>query len=141
MKWELMTEREIHEFGIQTIIPYLEKEGVTVEKVNPNPELNPQIIGQRWGKPTIIAVRTACYPNKGQLTMNEHMQLMHWADKHGAIPFFASVGIACASYPDKTPAIENDMSLPIRNGGFYIAYEGLVVVTTSDRVRTIDELP
>lgn len=133
--WEIMTRQEIHEFGIKAILPYLEEEGVTIEQVNSDLRMNPQIIGKRWGSPAFIAIRTSCYPNKGELTADEHAQLMNWADKHGAAAFFASVGIVCISYPDKTDTIERDMCLPIRNGGFNISYAGLVVVTTSDRVQ------
>lgn len=140
MKWPLMTADELHAFGIETILPYLEKAGVTVHSVNVDPRVNPQIVGERWGNPAFIAVRTACYPHKGALTEDDHMRLLNWADQHGATAFFASVGIACVAYPDKSEVTdEAHMRLPIRNAGFAVAYEGLVVVTTSDRVQVWDE--
>lgn len=131
-----MTNEELHIFGIEMILPYLEKEGVTIESVKPDIKSNLQIMGKRWGELIFIAVRTACYPSKGELTPEEHLEILNWVNKRGATAFFASVGIACASYPDKSPVTtEAHMHLPIRNAGFHIAYSGLVIITTSDRVQ------
>ena len=81
-------------------------------------------------------MRTACYPSKGQLSPAEFSHWLAWADKHQATAFFASVGVACVAYPDRSEVrSESDMSLPIKNAGFNIAYEGLVVMTTADRVK------
>lgn len=136
MNWPLMTNEDLHTFGIELILPYLEKEGVTIESVNPDIKSNPQIVGRRWGGLVFIAVRTACYPSKGELTSEEHLQILDYADKRGATAFFASVGIACVSYPDRSPVITDaDMRLPIREAGFNVAYPGLVIMTTSDRVQ------
>jgi hypothetical protein len=136
MKWPLMTTEELHRFGIELILPYLEKDGVTVESINPDIRSNPQIVGKRWGKLAFIAVRTACYPSKGELTPDDFRQILCFADNHGATAFFASVGIACAAYPDKSPVTTKaDMRLPIRDAGFYVSYQGLVIMTTSDRVQ------
>src|SRR5262245_55046030 len=95
MEWPLMTDEELHEFGIDAILPHLEKEGVTIESVSKDLKINPQIVGKRWGGRAFIAVRTACYPNKGELTETEFEQLLALADKHGAVAFFASVGVVC----------------------------------------------
>jgi hypothetical protein len=131
-----MTKEELHEFGIELILPYLETEGVTVESVNPNIKSNPQIVGKRWGTLAFIAVRTACFPSKGELSSDEHLRMLDWADRHGATAFFASVGIACGCYPDKSPVTESaHVGLPIRDAGFHVAYPGLVIITTSDRVH------
>lgn len=136
MEWPLMTYEELQAFGVELILPYLQKEGVNVETINPDPKTNPQIVGKRWGSLAFIAVRTACYPEKGELTQQEHLQSLNWADQHGATAFFASVGIACVAYPDRSPVTNDaDMRLPIRNAGFNVAYEGLVIITTSDRVQ------
>lgn len=136
MKWPLMTPEELHTFGIEAILPYLEKEEVTVEHANLDPTQNPQIVGKRWNAPAFIAVRTACYPRKGELTSEEFDRILAWADQHRATAFFASVGVACIAHPDKSEITdESEMGLPIRHGGFNIAYEGLVIMVTPDRVK------
>jgi hypothetical protein len=136
LEWSLLSDEEIHVFGLETILPFLEKEDVTIDSVNRNLGQNPQVVGQRWGALAFIFVRTAMFPNKGEVTESQFMQCLEWADKHGATAFFASVGVACTNYPDKSE-VQNDseMSLPIRNAGFAVAYNGLVVMTTSDRVH------
>lgn len=136
MEWPLMSNQEVHAFGIEATLPYLAKEGVTVESVDHNPKKSPQVVGQRWGSLAFVFVRTALYPNKGELGEAEFMRCLALAKEHRATAFFASVGIACMNYPDKL-IVENDtdMKLPIRNGGFAVSYDGLVVMTTSDRVR------
>lgn len=137
MKWPLMTPAEVHEFGMEVIFEHLQKrEGVTVESVNAEVGKDPQIVGKRWGKPAFIHVRTAFYPEKGALTEQEFMRLLAWATKHNATAFFGSVGLACRNYPDKAKVTdEKQWSLPIKNAGFAVAYEGLVIMTTSDKVR------
>ncbi len=140
MKWPLMSDEELHTFGLEAILPYLEKEGVAIKSVNRDPGMNPQIVGQRWGSPAFIFVRTALYPNKGALTDAQFMQCLGWAKEHRATAFFASVGLLCTNYPDKSHVKSDaDMRLPIRNAGFMVAYEGLGVMTTSDRVRVFGQ--
>ena len=131
-----MTAEELHAFGIDTILPFLKKEGVTVEGVNHDLKLTPQIIGQRWGSLAFIYVRTAMLPRMGSLTETQFMHGLGWADSHRATAFFASVGLICTNFPDKSPVTNDaDGRLPIRHGGFMANYEGLVVMTTSDHVR------
>lgn len=128
-----MSEEELHAFGINVVLPYVRKAGITVQSVTRDPKLNPQIVGTRWDAPAFIAVRTACYPKKGELTPDHFDRLLHWADKHDGEAFLASVGVVCVSYPDKTRVTNShDAGLAIRHGGFYIAYTGLVILTTSD---------
>jgi hypothetical protein len=52
------------------------------------------------------------------------------ADKHNAIPYFACVGIANAE--GKT---DEEMSIPKKGAGFHVAYEGLLIISNSDRVK------
>jgi hypothetical protein len=136
MEWVLMDAEELHTFGIKIILPYIEKEGVVIEGVNLDPSINPQIEGRRWDSLAFVFVRTACYPNKGTLSEEQFLQCLKWAEKHRATAFFASVGLACTNYPDKSPVTSDaDMRLPIRNAGFVVAYEGLKIMNTSDHIQ------
>ena len=91
-----MTMEEIHDFGIEIVFTQLKKEGYKIQSVNTEYGMNPQIIGKKGNKLAFIAVRTACYPGKGQLEELVHFQMIGHADKNNAIPYFASVGIANA---------------------------------------------
>ncbi len=130
----IMTTEEIHNFGIEIVFNQLKKEGYEIQSVNTELGKNPQIIAKRENQLTFIAVRTACYPGKGQLEESVHFQMIEHADKHGAIPYFASVGIANA---DETT--EADMATPIKGSGFHVAYEGMVIIARSDGVKIWDE--
>ena len=94
---------------------------------------DPQIIAKKDGILAFIAVRTACYPEKGKLDKSVHFQMMENAKKFKAIPYFASVGIANAE--SKT---QKDMSVPIKGAGFHAAYEGLLIITDSEHTKLWD---
>lgn len=134
--WPLMTPAEVQAFGIELVIPYLGEEGFTVQAVNDEKSPDPQIVGQSSGNPACIFVRTAMYPEKGVLTPAEVELALAWAARQGATSSFASVGITCYKFPDQSEVqSEAHMSLPIRDCGFYVAYNGLLLITTSDRVN------
>jgi len=131
---EQMTIEEIHDFGIEIVFNQLKKEGYEIQSVNTEIGVNPQIIAKKGSQLVFIAVRTARYPEKGILEESVHFQIIEHADKHGAIPYFASVGIANA---DATT--EEEMSVPVKGAGFHVAYEGMLIIARSDRVRILDE--
>jgi hypothetical protein len=140
MKWPLMTEEELFVFGIDIILPFLKNEGVTIEAVNRDRKFNPQIVGQRWESLAYIFVRTAMLPNKGSLTDAQFIHCLGWAESNHATAFFASVGLICTDYPDKSPVTnESDKRLPIRNGVFLADYQRLLLMMTSDRVRVLGQ--
>lgn len=126
---QLMTAAEIHDFGVEVVFKYLRDEDYEILAVSTALGVNPQITARKAGKLAFIVVRTACYPGKGRIASKaEAMQCIAHADKHRAICYFASVGIANAS-----GAPDQEMSQPVKGAGFHVAYEGLVVLTSSDR--------
>lgn len=132
---ELMTPEEIHDFGIEIVTRELRKEGHEIISFNAGLRHNPQIIARINGNLAFIAVRTALYPEKGEIENQEMFdKLVRHADQHNAISYFASVGIAQANVES-----EEQMSVPIRGAGYYVAYEGLLVMTYSDRYRVWNE--
>ena len=133
---EQMTIEEIHDFGIEIVFNQLKKEGYEIQSINTEFGINPQIIAKKGNQPSFIAVRTACYPEKGKLEKSVHFQMIEHADKHGAIPYFASVGIANANANAET---EDEMRVPVKGAGFHVAYEGMQIITRSDRVKILNE--
>jgi hypothetical protein len=129
-----MTIEEIHSFGIEIVHDQLKKEGYEIQSVSTNMSTIPQIVAKKGGQLLFIAVRTACYPEKGTLEESVHFQMMDHAEKHGATPYFASVGIAKAD-----AETEEEMRNIVKGAGFYVAYEGLLIITRSDRVKILDE--
>lgn len=131
-KSNLMSPEEIHEFGIEVVFKQLQTEDYEVLSVNTELKNNPQIIATKNGSKAFVAIRTACYPNKGVLEESTHFNMIDLADKHDAIPYFASVGICNSNGKN-----EEEMSLPIKGAGFFVSYEGMLIITRSDRVKII----
>jgi len=130
---ELMTEEEIHVFGIQIVLKELDKEGYEVIGCNLERNVNPQIIARMDGQLAFIHVRTAVYPHKGSIAGILFKELIASADKHGAICYLASVGIANAEGID-----EKGWSTPAKDVNYYVSYDGLLVFTYRDRVRGVE---
>ncbi len=129
---EILNDAEVHAFGIEIIGNQLKSEGFTDIEVNRDITRNPQIIAHRKGKLCFIVVRTALYPHLGQLTDAQLIQdLVDHADRHQALCYFASLGIANADGEN-----EQERATPLRAGRYHIAFDGLKVLTLPERVRT-----
>lgn len=129
-----MTDEEIHEFGINIVLEDLRKNGFIISAVTTDRLSNPQIVAKSNSVLFHIIVRTACYPNKGNIESKElGFQLLQEANNKNAQCYFASIGIANA---DGTTDLE--MATLIRGAGYYISYSGIeklipekIIATTS----------
>ncbi len=122
---KIMTDEEIHEFGINIVLEDLRKNGFLISSVTTDRKSNPQIIAKNSGQLFHILVRTACYPSKGNIESRElGFQLLIDAINNHSRCYIASVGIANA---DGTTDLE--MATPIRGAGFYISYNGIEELT------------
>jgi len=134
-KQQLMTEDEIHDFGVEVVFGQLKKDGYEILSVNTDRTMNPQIVAKKDGERAFIVVRTACYPNKGVMESEElAFKMIDHADKNGAICYFASVGIVNAEGQN-----DEEMSRPVKGAGFQVSYEGLLTLTLSNRVKVLGE--
>jgi len=132
---ELMTEDDIHHFGIDIIAEHSQKVGFEIVSINKDRQYNPQIVAKKHGQLAFIVVRTACYPNKGSIDDTALLdQLISHADQHNAICYFASVGIA-----NSEGQTDKEMSFSIKGAGYYVSFEGLLILTRSDRVKILDD--
>ena len=131
MAKKLMTKSEMQDFGIEVVCNYLKKDGHEIVSVNTDIALNPQAVARKNGHLEFIIVRTACYPSKGQIESDEiALHCIEHAEKHKAICFFAGVGIANADGKN-----DAEMAVPVKGAGYYISFEGLLILTRSDRVK------
>jgi hypothetical protein len=127
---ELMTDEEIHNFGIDVVADDLKNDGYEILRVNYTMGMNPQIAARKGDQLAFIVVRTACYPDKGRLEEAAHFQIIEHADEFDAIPFFASVGVANAE-----ATTEEQKGIPVRGAGFHAEYDGIVIISRSDPVQ------
>jgi len=121
---ELMTEEDVHAFGVEIVYKQLTEAGWTVESADvlSDREVNPQIIANRDGETAFFVVRTAIHPGRGRIEGEEVFRTLvkHAAD-NGATCYFASVGIANSE--GKT---EEEMAVPVKGVAYHVAFDGLL---------------
>lgn len=121
---ELMTEADVHAFGVEIVFKQLEEAGWTLESADvfAERETHPQIVGRKDGETGFFVVRTEMYPNRGRIEGEEVFQtLVSHAAAHGASCYFASVSIA-----NSEGESEEDMAIPVKGAAFHVAFDGLV---------------
>lgn len=130
---QIMTQAEIHDFGVEVVFGSMKKDGYEIVAVNTDISKNPQIIAKKDGNLCFVVVRTACFPKKGEIaSQEEFLHLLEGAQKHNAIPYFAAVGICYADAKD-----EKEAGTPFKGAPFHIAYNGLLIMTTLQNVKVI----
>ncbi|MFN2413499.1 MAG: hypothetical protein ABR535_10680 [Pyrinomonadaceae bacterium] len=121
----LMTDAEIHNFGVEIICTQLEKDGWAIEWADGLADIltQPQIIAEKNGELAFFIVRTAVYPSRGRFEEGQGVfeTLVRHAAEHKASCFFASVGIA-----NSEGSTENEMSLAKKGVRFNVEFDGLV---------------
>ena len=101
MTRRLMTEAEIHNFGLQLIQEFLEKKGFTIELIQPDKNTLPHIIAKKEEQLTFVLVATDVYPKKGVLTDRDKAAVLDHAKQFNAQTACASIGIVNAEGVEK----------------------------------------
>src|SRR5258708_32229925 len=94
---ELMTEADVHAFGVEIVFKQLEEAGWTIQSADvlADREEHPQIVAHKDGETGYFVVRTEMYPDRGRIVGEEVCQhLVRVANDHEASCEFASGGIA-----------------------------------------------
>jgi len=121
---EMMTETDIHAFGVEIVFKQLEEAGWAIESTDVLADRgsHPQIIANKDGETGFFVVRTAMYPERGRIEGEEVFQkLVRHAKAHGASCYFASVSIA-----NSEGKSEAEMSVPLKGVAYHVAFDGLV---------------
>lgn len=127
---EMMTDADIHAFGIEIVYKQLEKGGWSLESadVEADKATEPQIVATKDGERGFFIVRTAMYPARGRIEGQEVFEnLVRHARKHEASCYFASVGIA-----NSEGETEEDMAIPVKGVAYHVAFDGLVKMDLPD---------
>ena len=132
-KNEMMTREEIQDFGVQIVYEEMARDGYEILGANPSLAMTPQIVARKNGRLCFVVIRTDVYPNKGKLADDRELfyNLEH-AERNNAVCYFASVGICNSAAAEAGD--EKAMGVPVREGGFYVDFDGLKVMTTIDRI-------
>jgi hypothetical protein len=121
---ELMSETDIHAFGVEIVFKQLEEAEWLVHSADAlvDRAVEPQIIATKGEETGHFVVRTAVHPERGRIEGQEVFEhLVRHAKQHGASCYFASVSIANSK--GKTEA---EMSTPVRGVPYHVAFDGLV---------------
>jgi len=121
----LMTEADVHAFGIEIVFKQLEKDGWTIESadVHADRSSEPQIVAHKDGETGFFIVRTEVFPNRGRFEEGQEAfeDLVRHANAHGASCYFAAVMIANSE--GKT---DEEMSVPVKGVAYNVEFNGLV---------------
>ena len=121
----LMTEADVHAFGIEIVFKQLEKDGWTIESadVHADRSSEPQIVAHKDGETGFFIVRTDVFPNRGRFEEGQEAfeDLVRHANAHGASCYFAAVMIANSE--GKT---DEEMSVPVKGVAYNVEFNGLV---------------
>ena len=120
----LMTEADVHTFGVEIVFKQLEQAEWLIESADALATRTeyPQIVASKDGEFAFFVVRTAMYPGRGLIEGEEVFRhLVRHANDHGASCYFASVGIANSK--GKT---EEDMSVPLKGVAYHVVFDGLL---------------
>lgn len=131
---EILTETEIHAFGIQVLIKKLEEDGWMIESADPfiDRTTHPQIVAHKDGEIAFFVVRTEMFPGKGRIEGEEVFQnQVRHAANHGAACYFASIGIANAD-----GETDEERSRPVKGVGYNITFDGLVRMALPEPLNT-----
>ena len=132
-KREMMTREEIQDFGVQIVYEEMARDGYEILGANPSLAMTPQIVARKNGRLCFVVVRTDVYPNKGKLADDrEAFYNLEHAERNDALCYFASVGICNSAAAEAGD--EKAMGIPVRDGGFYVDFDGLKGLTAIDRI-------
>ena len=122
---QLMTQQDIHAFGVEIVYKQLEKDGWVIESADVLADLHsePQIVANKDGELAFFIVRTGMYPGRGRFDEGQDAfnNLVRHAKAHGASCYYASVGIANSE--GKT---DEEISVPVKGVGYNVQFDGLV---------------
>ncbi|HEY8327612.1 MAG TPA: hypothetical protein VIO59_04070 [Rhodanobacter sp.] len=118
----LLTEEEVHKFGVEFVVEQIERDGYEVEYIEEDPNVDPQIFALKPdGTPVSIVTRASVFPEKSSLSQkSEQFNLFARESEPDDEIFFAGIGLANAD-------ARNDIErrAVTRSGRLHVQYSGL----------------
>ena len=130
MTRKLMTEAEIHNFGLQLIQEFMEKKGFEIECIQPDKNSLPHIIAKQGEQLTFVIVATDVYPNKGVIADKDKAALLDHAKQFNAQTACAYIGIVNAEGVEKKD--KRLMSKAYVDAPFMADFSGLEFIQFED---------
>lgn len=126
----MMSAADIHAFGIEIVCKQLTKDGWMIESADVEADIRtqPQIRAIKDGESAFFVVRTGLHPGRGRFEEGQEAfeDLVKHAAAHGAVCYFASVGIANSS-----GTTDEEMAVPVKGVAYNVLFEGLIKMELS----------
>ncbi len=127
---ELMNKEEIHIFGLEVLVQYLQNNDYKIIFVQPKKEQLPNVLAEKDDAVVFILASTDVYPNKGVVSDVDKAAALEHAKEFDAQVACAYLGIANAEGVEK-----NDKELcskAYKNAGFVTDFSGLEYIQFQD---------
>ena len=130
MKQRLLTEQEIHELGLQALVPWLEQHNFKIDYMQTDKNVVPHIFALSGKILTVIVAATAMYPDKGVVPEGDKAYALRVAGDLHALCATASIGLVNV---DGLPAADKKlMGTPLRDGHYKADFGGLEYIQFLD---------
>lgn len=121
-----MSDWELHDFAIQVVRSYLEKEGKSVFSAQSSLHIDPSIWFEYKNSPHFVVVRADRYPKKKASRPANIEDIKQSCAKMSQVGFFASVTVANANDPFDP---SGEIITPLYRGqGMIVNFEGLETI-------------
>ena len=120
---EIMTDLELHKFGVALLIVYLYKQKGELIRANNNiGNEYPHLVAKNpKGELLYIWIKTEMYPTiPSVMSIENHVEVIKLSKQVGAIPVFAGMRMKCVS--------TDENSLPIYGAGYEAEFTGFKAV-------------
>lgn len=121
----LMTDSDIHAFGVEIVHDQLVKDGWRIRSADVEADIRtePQLIAEKDGELAFFVVRTGLHPGRGRFEEGQEAfdHLVRHARSHGASCYFASVGIA-----NSEGESDEEMATPVKGVAYHVQFDGLI---------------
>ena len=129
LEQQLLTEQEIHELGLQALVPWLESHNFKIDYMQTDMNTVPHIFALSGKILTVIIAATSMYPHKGVVGEADKAYAMRVATQLGALCATASIGLVNV---DGLPDDKKLMGTPMRNGHYKADFSGLEYIHYTD---------
>ena len=120
---DLMTDEEIHDFGIEIVANFLTKEGYKIHVYNPRLGSYPSIVAENEKEVIAVAVKTSIAPQMPEFKIIDKYGLIGYCNSYNTTPCFASVGIG------STDGERFEKSLALVGDSYYANFKGLEYIS------------
>ncbi len=125
-----MSDQEVHQLGLQALIPWLESHNFTIDFMQEDKDVVPHIFALSGKIMTVIVAASAMYPNRGTVSESDKAAALRVAEELHALCAVASIGLVNI---DGLPSGDKElMGKPLKSGRYKADFRGLEYIQFED---------